>query len=154
MIRKMKNLRDKTQTAEEMYYLIKKYFRDLDKIYVKKNDKYIPVSLISLKEFFNIIKEIPYRKDTKPIEVVSRPKHIMRLRGLGMDCKKKGIMIGSYLKRRGIPYRLAASSKKINKRIHHVFPQAFLGSEWLNIDATYPHYNIFQPKRVTNFEVL
>ncbi len=137
-----------------MYYLINKYNNDLDKIYVRKNGQYRPVSSLTLQEYFNIIRRIPYRRDKKPIEVVARPKHIFKHRNLGMDCKKKAVMISSYLKNNGIPYRLASSSKKINKRIHHVFPQMYLNGEWMNVDATYPHYKIFAPKTVTKFEVL
>lgn len=154
MVRTIIDLRSKDETGEKMYYLIRMYFNDLKKLFVKMNGECIPLMDLSLKQFFNYVSKIPYRKDQKPIEIVSRPKHIIRLRKLGMDCKKKGILIGSYLRGNGKTYRLATSSKKLNGRIHHVFPQMLSGNKWLNVDATYPHYKLFQPKRVTNFEVL
>lgn len=137
-----------------MKYLIRKFFRDLNRVKVVKNGRKVPITSLSLFEFFQVVKNIPYRKDTKPIEVISRPKHILRKRHLGMDCKKKALLIGSYLHGRGIPYRLIASSRKKNGRIHHVFPQAKLKNGWCNVDATYNHYRLFQPKTVTSMEVL
>lgn len=154
MVRTIIDLSDKSQTGKEMYYLIKMYYDDLSKLFVKINGKCMPLMDLSLKQFYNFVSKIPYRKDQKPIEVVSRPKHIIKLRKIGMDCKKKGILIGSFLRGNRKRYRLVTSSKKINKRIHHVFPQMKIGRKWYNVDATYPHYKLFQPKAVTNFEVL
>ena len=154
MVQTIINLSSKDQTGKGMHYLINRYCHDLDKVYVKKEGKITPVGDLTLREYFNIVRNIPYRKDQKPIEVVSRPRHIFKHRNLGMDCKKKAVLIGAYFRKNNIPFRLAASSKKINKRIHHVFPQAYLNGDWYNVDATYPHYKLFAPKQVTNFEVL
>lgn len=154
MVQLILNLKSKEQTGRGMHYLINKYSTDLDKIYVRKNGQLVKMSSLTLPEYFNIVRSIPYRKDKKPIEVVSRPKHIFKHRELGMDCKKKAVLIASYLRKNRMPYRLASSSKKKNKRIHHVFPQAFLNGGWVNVDATYPHYNLYAPKTVTKFEVL
>lgn len=145
---------DKKQTAITMKYLIRKFFRDLNRVKVMKNGRKVPITSLSMFEFFEVVKNIPYRRDTKPIEVISRPKHILKLRRLGMDCKKKALLIGSFLHGKSIPYRLVASSRKKNGRIHHVFPQAKVGNQWMNVDATYPHYQMFEPKTVTNMEVL
>lgn len=145
---------DKKQTGKAMHWLIDQYNGDLDKIRIIKGRRYMPLSKLNVKDFFNFVRKISYRKDQSPREYVARPAIILRNKKIGMDCKKKAILIGSYLKRNKIPYRLIASSRKRNKKIHHVFPQMKLGNDWVNMDATYKHYKPFEPKFVTKFEVL
>lgn len=154
MIQEKTPLFDKKQTARKMYFLIERYYHDIKNFYIKKGNRMIPLHALTLREFFNYVRSIPYRQDTKPIEIVSRPKHILRNELLGMDCKKKGILISSFLRSKKIPYRLIGSSKKKNKRIHHVFPQARIRGRWRNVDATYRHYRPFEKKKVTNYERL
>lgn len=154
MVQERIRLFDKIQTSQAMYNLVEKFFRDLDKFYVKKNGKTVPVKELTIKEFHNLVRTLPYRQDFKPIEVVARPKHLFKHRSLGLDCKKKGILIGSFLKLNHIPYRFVGSSNRQTRRIHHVFPQAFISGKWRNVDATYNHYEPFTKKRVTAYEVL
>lgn len=151
---KQVDLYDKAQTAQEMYRLIEKFFPDVHKILVKRCGNVKPFSSLNIEEAFDMVKNIPYRMDKPPIEVISRPAYIMRNSGLGMDCKKKAILLSAYLKSRGIPYRLIASSKRPSGRIHHVFPQVNIAGQWLNYDATYSHYKPFEKKFVTKAEVL
>ena len=154
MILSATRLKNKDQTGKEMHRLIGRYSSDLNSIYVRKDGKMIPFSSLTLMEAFDIVRRIPYRQDIKPIEVIARPNGILKNAPVGMDCKKKAILIAAYLKERGIPFRLIASSRKPNKRIHHVFPQANIAGKWLNMDATYSHYKPFQLKPVTKAEVL
>lgn len=144
------NLDTKDQTGKEMYRLIEQYSGDIDHIRVKGK----PLSSLNLFDYFNYVKNIPYRKDVKGIEVVSRPSKIIDNKNVGMDCKKKSILISAYLKNRGIPFRLIASSKRPDKRIHHVFPQMKIDGKWLNMDATYKDYKPLELKTVTKAEVL
>lgn len=150
----VKPLRNKDQTGKEMHRLINRYSGDIHAVYVRKGGKLVPFSSLSLMDAFDIIRRIPYRRDIKPIEVIARPNGILKNAPVGMDCKKKAILIAAYLKERGIPFRLIASSRKPNRRIHHVFPQMNVAGKWLNADATYPHYRLFQQKPVTKAEVL
>jgi len=143
-------LNSKDQTGVEMYRLIDQYSGDIDRI--KVNGK--PLSSLNMFEYFDFVKNIPYRKEIKAIEVVGRPEKIIQSRKSGMDCKKKSILISSYLKKRNIPFRLIASSKREDKRIHHVFPQMCINGKWYNMDATYNHYNPLELKQVTRAEVL
>ena len=154
MILSATRLKNKDQTGKEMHRLIKQYSSDLNSVYVRKDGKMIPFSSLTLMEAFDIVRLIPYRQDIKPIEVIARPNGILKNAPVGMDCKKKAILIAAYLKERGIPFRLIASSRKPNKRIHHVFPQANIAGKWLNMDATYSNYKPFQLKPVTKAEVL
>lgn len=154
MVLKQAELYDKAQTAQEMYRLIEQFFTDVQRILVKRGGKVCPFASLSLPEAFDMVRNIPYRMDRPPVEVVSRPALIMKNSNLGMDCKKKAILLGSYLKYRGLPYRLIASSRRPNGRIHHVFPQVDIAGQWMNFDATYSHYRPFERKAVTNAEVL
>lgn len=145
-------LKNKSQTAHEMYRLINQYFNDIDDIYVNRNGRKIPVSQLSIQDFFDMVKNIPYLKDTAPVEIIKRPIYVHR--SMAGDCKKKSILMGAFFKKRGIPYRLIGSSKKKNGRIHHVFPQAKINGKWRNMDATYNNYSPGQPKIVTRAEIL
>lgn len=150
----VKNLQNKNQTGAEMHRLIEQYSSDINSILVNRNGKKLPFSALSLQEVFDVVRNIPYRRDTPPVEVISRPAKILQNSNVGMDCKKKAIVIAAYLKNRKIPFRLIGSSRKKNKRIHHVFPQVKIAGEWLNMDATYSHYRPFEIKQVTKAEVI
>lgn len=148
-------LHNKNQTGKEMHRLISKYSSDLDNVKLRRGNQLVPFSFLPMDEAFNFVKNIPYRRDLKPIEVVARPGKIMLNRGVGMDCKKKAILLASYFRQRGIPWRLIASSRLPSGRIHHVFPQMCFCGTWLNFDATYPHYVPFARKgNITRAEVL
>jgi len=149
-------LRDKLQTSKEMHRLIKKYSNDLNRVYVNINGSKRPLSVLTLGEYFNIIRKIPYQRDIAPIEIVKRPLFTLRdtKKGVGADCKKKAILISSFLLLNGIQYRLIGSSSRKDKRVHHVFPQALLGGKWVNVDATYPHFKIGESKKITKAEVI
>lgn len=149
-----RRLFNKDQTGRDMYRLINTYSSDLDNVKVWRAGTLMPFSKIPLNEAYEYIRRIPYKRDIKPVEVLMRPSEIFRNKDSGIDCKKKSILLSSYLRNRGIPYRLVASSRLKNKRVHHVFPQIFVLCRWLNFDATYPHYMPFEPKAVTKVEVL
>lgn len=154
MIMIRSKLIDKKQTANKIKYLVNCYYNDIDSIRIRQNGKMKELSKLPLKTFFNFVKNIKYRMDNSPIEIISRPKHILNQRNIGMDCKKKSILIASYLKKNRIPYRFICSSTKPNRRIHHIFPQAYLNGTWKNVDATYSKYKLFSKKPVTKAEYL
>lgn len=144
---------DKEQTGRVMYWLVDNFHNDLDKIAVKRNGEKIPLSGLPFDDYFDIVRKIPYRRDTEPVEVTARPLHIWNLKNLGMDCKKKAIMMGAYFHDK-LPYRFMSTSAIPSGEIHHVFPQVKIEGDWYNMDATYPSYVPFQIKKVTNFQAL
>jgi len=148
------DLFNRSQTAKEMYRLIDKYWTDLKRFSVTVNKKPIALTELTMQQFFDFVRRIPYQRDMKPIEVIARPKHLLKQAMAGLDCKKKSILIGSYLRGNNFNYRLIGSSNKKNKNIHHVFPQVLTRAGWQNLDATYKQYKPFQKKRVTAYEVL
>jgi hypothetical protein len=147
-------LRDKKQTSDRIKEIVSRYAGDLENIFLPRPGGTMRLSDLSLAEFFDFVRKIPYRRDKAPVEVVSRPSHIVKYLHLGMDCKKKATLLGSFLKLKGIKFRFIGSSSRPDKRIHHIFPQGFIDGEWKNIDGTYPQYRLFEPKEVTAFEIL
>lgn len=147
-------LTSKDQTGKEMHRMINAYSNDIKQVMVSNGEKTLPMSDLSINEAFDLIKNLPYKVDTAPIEVVSRPSILIENSSNGLDCKKKSILMCSYLKENGIPYRLIASSQRPDGSIHHVFPQMYYDGKWCNMDATYSDNKIFDKKLVTNSEVL
>lgn len=147
-------LKDKEQTARKIKALVNSFYNDLDSIFVINRGTNVKVPDLSLQDFFNLLKNIPYRRDPRPVEVVARPYYLFKYRNLGLDCKKKAIMSAAYAKYRGLPYRFIGSSNRPDKKIHHIFVQIKLDGEWLNFDNTYKEYKLFGPKQVTAWEVL
>lgn len=148
-------LENKDQTSKEMYHIIDTYYKDL--LYVNtisRQAEPLPIVYLDLDQYFDVVKNIPYRKDLKPVEIIARPYYLFKYKSHGLDCKKKSILIASFLKYWKIPYRLMGTSIREDGKIHHVFPQAFIQNEWKNFDATYSEYKPGQTKKVTNFEIL
>jgi hypothetical protein len=146
-------LKDKEQTGKRMHQMIERFHSDL--MQIKEPGKRTPIGAYTLQNFFSFVALTPYRRDKKYSEVVARPKILLGQEfKSGIDCKKKAVVVSSWLKLHSIPYRLIACSTRKDKRIHHVFPQAKINGEWKNLDATYRHYRPYQSKRVTAWEVL
>ncbi len=146
-------LKNKDQTAAEMYNLVEKYHDDLKNIAVVYNGKKSMFCDLSLIDAFDVIKMIPYQQDQPPVEILSRPVYI-GTKGTGADCKKKAILMASWLKENDIPFRFVAMSTTPDRRVHHVFTQAFIKDHWKNLDPTYPDAIPYQTKTVTAYEVL
>jgi len=136
-------LTDRIQSGKEIYKSSKKY-RDLG-FYVDT----------TLTDFFDFVKNIPYQED-RIAEIVSRPKYLFdRNKFPGLDCKKKAILIGAWLTAHGIKWRAVAASERADKKIHHVFIQAYIKGRYRNIDATYPYMRLFESKpKVTRAQEL
>lgn len=137
-----------------MRALVGRYARDLDSLVVRSRGKSLPFSRLSLPEVHKIVRSIPYKRDTAPVEVVGRPARLLNGDFAGLDCKKKAILIGAWAKRNYVPWRFVASSRRPDRRYHHVFPQLRIAGEWVNADATYSRMRLGEVKRCTAAEVL
>lgn len=131
-------LLNRKQTSSEIHRLGKIYSGDIGEL---KN--------LSIYDFFYFVRAIPYKKDKKPIEILKRPKFILSEKKNGLDCKKKCILMVAYAFQNNITYRLIGMSTRKDKVLHHIFPQFLISGNWSNVDATYPNYNIFDKKIVT-----
>jgi hypothetical protein len=144
------NLTDKKQTGDSMYWIVDSFYSDLIDFVISGKR----CSDFTIIEWFNLVRKIPYKIDIKPIEIIARPKFLLMKSNTGLDCKKKAILIAAWAKCNNIEFRFMTSSKRLDKKIHHVFPQLFLNNRWLNFDATYKDYKPLEPKIVTNAEIL
>jgi len=147
-------LKDKRQTSEEIKRLVNVYHGDLNKIDIMHGGRKVCLADLSLGDFYDFVRRLPYRKDTKPVEIVGRPKYIIENHATGMDCKKKSVIMASYLKLKKIPFRFVGASSRPDGAIHHIYPEAFFNGEWIHTDATYSHYRIGQRKSETAREIL
>jgi hypothetical protein len=144
----------KNQTGREMYRMINGTAQDLKGIFFNVNGKKVSADKLPLVSWFNYVKNIPYRRDPKPREIIARPKHIVNFESLGADCKKKSLLMAAWLKNNKIPFRFIASSKRPDKKIHHVFPEGKIADQWIPLDATYKTNSIGMNREDTKREVL
>lgn len=126
-----------------MYSLVERFHKDIG----EWANKPLPL-------FFDHVRQVPYLRDVKGKEVTARPAFLGTVFP-AIDCKKKAILLASWLRSNFIPYRFIAVSERPDKRIHHVFTQAWNGQKWINLDATYPDYRFMEAKpRVTKAQEL
>lgn len=139
-------LKDRHQTARRIKHLVEQFYLDLNLAFIVKDQRQIPLSKLSLKDFFSFVKNIPYRRDPKPIEITARPYYIIKHRALGMDCKKKGTLICSYLRMKNYKYRAIGSSTRPDKAVHHIYFELYdpAARSWQPVDATYPENVLFK----------
>lgn len=148
MIFNQEPLRNRLQTARRIKHLCEQFYLDLNLCFVIKDNKQIPLSKLSLPEYFDFVKNIPYRRDPSPREIVARPYYIIKHRALGADCKKKSVLICSFLRFKNFKYRAIGSSTRPDQTICHIYFQLFDPKEkkWKNVDATYSHFKLFAEK--------
>ena len=151
-------LKDKNQTVARIFQIAKRCCDDLEYITIEPADEFpVAASDTSLFDFFDFVKNIPYLQDKEPLEVVARPSIIFEryISGIGKDCKKTAVLIGSWLEYNGFPWRLVVVSTRADKQPHHIFVQGRYpnkNSPWVNLDATYSNMKIGDQKRVTKAE--
>lgn len=145
---------NKQQTVKAIDRIVNTHYKDIAGFWIMKNNIKIPLCDLPLKKYYNLVKRIPYQRDTKPIEILLRPFFLLNGRTIGLDCKKKTILMAAYFKCNNIRFRYMGSSQRPDRRIHHIYTQIKTGDNWKNVDATYPENNIFENKRFTKVEVL
>jgi len=101
--------------------------------------------------FYDAICRIPYKEDSQEVEVIARPKWILKMGGA--DCKKKSILIASFCRENNIPVRFVVMSNRADKMPHHIYTEIFSGSKWIAADATYYGNRIGQREPETYREV-
>lgn len=140
-------LDSKYRTVQEIKKAVNAYYTDL---------RLFPgLAKMSIRQFYDYVKRIPYTRDIKDVEIVSRPKYLLTL-FRSLDCKKKAILMGSFMRMKHGQgsYRFVLSSNRPDGQIGHIFTQINCGNRWTNADATYSHNVIGSKKKVTNFEII
>ena len=140
-------LRDKYRTVQEIKKAVNTYYHDLD--------GFANIRSMNFLDFYNMVKNIPYIRDMKDSEIVSRPKFLLTIFN-ALDCKKKAILIASYMKLKHGPgsYRFCLSSNRPDRVIGHIFTQVLVNGQWRNADATYSRNKYGQQKSVTVLEIV
>lgn len=134
----------KEATGHEMRDTVERFYSDLG-----------PYLAWPFSSWFDFVRLIPYVSDEtrfpeRVIELVPRPAFLLD-RNLfpKIDCKKKAILIASWARGHGYPYRFLAVSSREDRLVHHVFPQIDFGNGWVTADATFPDFRAGQPQTLT-----
>ena len=148
MIANREPLKNRLQTARRIKHLVEQFYLDLNLCFIVKGNRQTPLSKLTLREYFDFVKNIPYRKDPRPTEIVARPYYIIKHRALGADCKKKGILVAAFLRMKNFKYRAIGASTRPDEKVHHIYFQLYDTKKrtWRNVDATYSKYNLFDDK--------
>lgn len=97
---------------------------------------------------FRYVADLPYHRDPPGQETVARPIYLLQPDWTPRDCDDKTVLIGAWAELHGLPWRIVVSSKRDDKRPHHVFPEVKLpGLGWTPMDATYPKNQFGIPPR-------
>ena len=109
---------------------------------------------MNLLDFFNFIKKIPYTEDSQD-EILDRPKGLLNPKKWpGLDCKKKAILLASYLHNRGLKWSFVAVSEKLGFPIHHVYCLLKYGNKFFPLDATYNNSKFLKINPVFEAEII
>ena len=135
MQEKIVPLIDVTQTLGEMYRLAEQYQNDL-----------APFLGLNLVQFYNHVKNIPFRPDPYGNEYVQRPAATLHGLSKYADCDDKSICLMSYCMAKEIPARFVCISEEILKPLHHVYLEIRVNGKWYPVDPTYPENQILTEK--------
>lgn len=123
-------------TVEKMIKTIEAHAGDLKNFVDSKSGR--SLDELSLQEFFDYVKSMPYRRDPAGNEIIPRPAFIIKFAPeYGRDCKKQSILIGAWAKLNDLPYRLKVVSRNKRRKMHHIYPEIKINGKWLTADATY-----------------
>jgi hypothetical protein len=154
----IEHLNNRKQTAKKMKKIANVSSNDLNEMFIKKNNNLKKLSNLSFLDFFNFVKNIPYKKDNRPVELLTRAKRINEVidKTGGLDCKKKAILIAAWIINNmgDKNYRFIGSSNRQDKKITHVYPEILLGNIWYPVDATYKKNKPFIKNGITKAIIL
>jgi len=136
-------LKDRIQSGRHMERIIKTYSDDIS-----------PLDDLSLNEYFDFIKKIPYQEDGQN-EMLDRPKELLNPKKWpGLDCKKKAILMASYLQKRGLKWALVAVCEKLGDDIHHVYTLLKNGTRFYPLDPTFSTAKFLKINRPYKAEII
>ena len=131
-------------TAREMARLSKTYWADVRRFLNWPVHK-----------FFRFVANLPYKPDPQNVEATARPKWALSKSVPFRDCDDKSVLLGAYFYGRGIPFVFVATSKRPDKRLHHVFPAIVRrDGSLIPTDATYPRNTLGSVEPFTRSELL
>jgi hypothetical protein len=87
---------------------------------------------------FELVRDgIRYTRDIHGVETISTP--MMTLAGRIGDCDDQVVLLASLLESVGYPTRFVVSGYNAPGQLEHVYLQAWLGDQWVDMDPTEPH---------------
>lgn len=126
-----------------MERIVKSYHRDIE-----------PLNTMNILDFFNFVRAIPYKEDFND-EILDRPRNLLKPEiWEGLDCKKKSILMASYLHNRGLKWSFIAVSEAIGRPIHHVYCLLKYGNKFFPLDATYENSSFLKINPVFEAEII
>jgi len=109
-----------------------------------------PWASLSIGEFCEKIRAIPYRPDPPDREHVSRPYLTIHGYTDHFDCDDRAICVGAWAACRDWPFRFVAGGRPWAPMAHHVWCEVLPPGEseegWLYADCTYPHHRVGCPE--------
>lgn len=114
------------ETGKLMHQMVDTYYEDA-----------VPFAHLTITEFFDFVKSIPFKDDPPDREFLQRPAYTFNQIGPGGDCDDKAIALASYCKLHAIPYRFVAVRRSDMPYLHHVFCELFINGQWIHADPTY-----------------
>jgi hypothetical protein len=124
--------KDYKTLLEKIEFLSKEYYQD-----IKDYDK-------PFTEFFNFIKDIPYKPDPPGDELVMRPLRLFE-RNAG-DCDDKTVAFMSYFIYHNLTTGFSLVSQSDKRNYHHIFCFVVVDGQKLDIDATYSKNRPFEKR--------
>lgn len=101
-----------------------------------------PYATWPLSRIYNLVRALPYVRDPAGNELVKRPYYTLNGIGDGGDCDDKTVVLLAWAKLNGVPARIVVSGKSAKKPLHHVYPEVYINSEWVPVDATYSYNSL------------
>jgi len=109
---------------------------------------------MNILDFFNFLKNIPYREDEDD-EILDRPGELLNPKKYPyLDCKKKAIILASYLHNRGLKWSFVAVSEAMGIPIHHVYCLLKVFNKFIPLDATYKNSKFKKINPVYEAEII
>lgn len=96
-----------------------------------------PFAHMTLGQFFDKIRLIPYNRDPASTEFLQRPYYTLSGNRPGGDCDDKAICIGAYAVLHGYPFRFVAMGKQMGQPLHHVATDVMVNGQYVHLDPTY-----------------
>lgn len=91
-------------------------------------------------------KSVRYVRDVLGVETLSDP--VTTLQQLCGDCDDKSTLLAAMLQAIGVPTRFVLTGYQ-DRNFEHVFLEAFVGDDWIALDATTPHAAGYEPPNPT-----
>lgn len=115
-----------TSTGPLMAQMVYSYWTDM-----------LPWALLPFDDVFYLIASIPFHADPPDRELLQRPLYTLTMTGPGGDCDDKSIAMASWAFAADIPWQFVAIQRPDRDRLHHVYPELYIGGRWVPADATY-----------------